>query len=342
MSASVLISGVNQVAVEIHQAGTNSVDSAFDLELQASTDTAPPTIALTNLTGGVYTAGDNIPLGATAADDCGVAQVEFFANGKRLRTATSPPYTARFGNVRYGPYTLTAVAQDVAGLRATSAPVSINVILDPDLVTLVPNKACWNYWDRGGDPGPDWPGLIYDDVSWSLGNAEFGYGDGDEVTKVDFGANANNKHITTYFRHSFTVKDPSLITNLVLRLKRDDGAVVYLNGVEIFRDNLPLGSILPSTRASEASDDGLGYLTASIGSDLLRKNQNLLAVEVHHSGRTSPDMSFDLRLLGKLGLRRPVLNIAQAGPGTVLASWSAATQNDFVLQRTTALSETTT
>ena len=339
VSASVLVPGVNQVAVEIHQAGTNSVDAAFDLELRASTDTSPPTIALTDLAGGVFIAGDNIPLGATAADDFGVAQVEFMVNGKLLSSASSPPYTATFGNVRYGLHTLSAVAQDLAGLRTTSAPVNINVTLDPGLVTLVPNQACWSYWDRGSDPGADWAGHSYDDVSWPLGYAELGYGDGDEVTEVGYGADADNKQITTYFRHSFNVKDPNVFTNLILRLKRDDGAVVYLNGVEIFRDNLPPDPLFPFTPASEASDDGAGYLTANISPDLLRENHNLLAIEVHQSSGTSPDISFDLRLLGKLGLKRPVLNITQGGPGTVLVSWSAATRNDFVLQRTTALSE---
>ena len=65
-----------------------------------------------------------------------------------------------------------------------------------------------------------------------------GYGDGDEATVIDFGINISNKHITSYFRHSFTLSDPSDIHELVVNLIRDDGAAVYLNGVEVERSNL--------------------------------------------------------------------------------------------------------
>src|SRR5256885_1350218 len=84
-------------------------------------------------------------------------------------------------------------------------------------------------------PGPS----SLNDGTWKSGPAELGYGDGDEATVVSFGSDANNKFITTYFRDSFTVSDPSLVTSLTMRVLRDDGAVVYLNGTEVFRTNMP-------------------------------------------------------------------------------------------------------
>ena len=62
-----------------------------------------------------------------------------------------------------------------------------------------------------------------------------GYGDGDESTVISFGSDALNKHITAYFRGAMFVEDASRVVGLNLRLIRDDGAVVYLNGQEIYR-----------------------------------------------------------------------------------------------------------
>ncbi len=77
--------------------------------------------------------------------------------------------------------------------------------------------------------------------------AEFGYGDGDETTVVGYGPSASSKYITTYFRTSFTAE--SAPDDLTLQLLADDGAVVYLNGVEAVRDNMPTGPITADTRA---------------------------------------------------------------------------------------------
>ena len=71
------------------------------------------------------------------------------------------------------------------------------------------------------------------------GSAPFGYGDGDEATVLSYGPAVTNKFITTYFRRAFTVANTSVIHALTLRLLRDDGAVVYLNGAEVFRSNMP-------------------------------------------------------------------------------------------------------
>jgi hypothetical protein len=61
---------------------------------------------------------------------------------------------------------------------------------------------------------------------WAAGPARLGYGGDGEITIVSFGPNANQRYITTYFRKTFTVADPAAFNGLLLRLMRDDGAVV--------------------------------------------------------------------------------------------------------------------
>ena len=105
-------------------------------------------------------------------------------------------------------------------------------------LSLVPRGAVWKYLDDGSDPGTAWRQPGFSDVAWRSGPAQLGYGDGDEATVVGFGPLSFFKYITTYFRRSFTLAEPSDVVRLRLRLQRDDGAVVYLNGVEVARSNL--------------------------------------------------------------------------------------------------------
>ena len=109
--------------------------------------------------------------------------------------------------------------------------------------TLVPTGAVWKYLDNGSDQGTAWRASGFNDSTWPSGAAQLGYGDGDEVTTVGFGPDANNKFITTYFRRAFSVTNAAAFNALTLRLMRDDGAVVYLNGVEVWRTNMPTGTI---------------------------------------------------------------------------------------------------
>src|SRR6185503_10753419 len=99
-------------------------------------------------------------------------------------------------------------------------------------VSIVPTGSDWRYFDRGSEP-PGWKALDFDDRGWSNGVAQLGYGDGDEATTLSYGGNATNKFISYYFRHKFNLPDPSAFNNLLVRLWRDDGAVVYLNEVEV-------------------------------------------------------------------------------------------------------------
>ena len=123
---------------------------------------------------------------------------------------------------------------------------------------------------------------------------------GDESTVVGYGPDPNNKYITTYFRHTFTVSDPSQFVYLLLRLLRDDGAVVYLNGVEIKRSNMPGGEIDHLTCAATAvggSEENTFYEDYMNAANL-NPGTNVLAVEIHQISGTSSDISFDMELIG--------------------------------------------
>jgi VCBS repeat-containing protein len=168
---------------------------------------------------------------------------------------------------------------------------------------LLPRGSDWRYLDDGSDQGIAWRAVDYDDSAWTQENAPnnngaiYGYGD-NEATVVGFGGNANNKFITTYFRTYFDVANASAVTELTARMLRDDGGAVYLNGVELFRDNLPSAADYMTTATTFVSgeDEFTFFNYFNLPLDALVTGQNLLAVEIHQDSQDSSDIGFDIEL----------------------------------------------
>jgi len=195
----------------------------------------------------------------------------------------------------YGPNWAASLVQHGTPGRANSATGE-----QPETIKLVDTGAVWRYLDDGSDLLTQWkePGFV--DTGWASGPSELGYGDDDEATVVGYGTSGSNKHITTYFRHSFEVADKSQLAATEIRLIRDDGAVVYLNGSELFRSNMPQGDINYLTPASSniTGSDETEVVYYSLDPDRLNNGTNILAVEIHQDVVTSSDISLDVILEG--------------------------------------------
>src|SRR5262245_49502785 len=176
---------------------------------------------------------------------------------------------------------------------------------------LVPAGSIWKFLDNGTDQGSAWRNPAFDDRAWTSGPAQLGYGDGDETTVVSFGTNPTNRYITSYIRHVFTGAHPAYAT-LSLELLRDDGAVVYLNGDEVLRDNMTSGTIGYRTKASSSVNGAAEstFYRATVPASNLIAGSNVLAVEIHQANTNSSDISFDLVLKGI----KPPLAVTLMGP----------------------------
>src|SRR5262249_45605074 len=97
------------------------------------------------------------------------------------------------------------------------------------------------------------------------------------------------------------------ISQLALSHVLDDGAVVYLNGVEVHRTNMPAGNITFTTQASAAVNHAVTQGPFGISLANLVPGDNVLAVEVHQNGTASPDVAFGLKLDGTLVTNTPAL-----------------------------------
>ena len=173
-------------------------------------------------------------------------------------------------------------------------------------VNLISRESLWRYLDDGSDKGISWRLPEFDDSFWEEGVAELGYGDGREGaegTIISYGDSGSSKHITTYFRKKFRVSAAEELLGVKLALRKDDGAVVYLNGVEVWRVGMPEGEINYDTLATAGvggAEESVFNLKENISLELFKEGENTLAVEVHQVATTSSDISFDLELVATI------------------------------------------
>ncbi|MBK9106646.1 MAG: CotH kinase family protein [Saprospiraceae bacterium] len=207
----------------------------------------------------------------------------------------SYPWTGKYFQNR--PFTLTAEAKP--GFNFVHWEKTIGT-----KSTLLSSGSTWKYSDANTAPQAGWYSPTFNDAAWQSGPAQLGYGDGDEATTLSFGGNTNNKTPSYYFRTTIDIADPASISGLLIRLKADDGAVVYLNGNEIWRVNMPAAPAVISfgtlalSSVSGSSENAWNELTAPAAA--LLAGQNTIAVEIHQADVTSSDVSFDLELQGTI------------------------------------------
>ncbi len=156
----------------------------------------------------------------------------------------------------------------------------------------------WRFLDAGTEPDPSWrSSLAFDDTLWRSGVLQAGAGDGDERTIVNNVNTTTNTRRAYYFRHAFDVTDAGTITALRVRAVLDDGAVFYLNGIEVHRDNVPAGPLTLTTPASAnragSEETAVRTYDLSAFASLIQPGPNLLAVQIHNFGTGNNDLSFD-------------------------------------------------
>ena len=289
------------VITNLHGSVTSS---AALLSVAPSGPNQPPAVSLSApVADAVYDTDQlPVPLRATATDEEGpVVRVDFFSDGLLLASLSAPPFQFDWHDPRVGLHRLTVVATDEGGLSFTSSVVQLTVNLsDGGKVSLVRSGEVWKYNDTGSDLGVEWIEVGYNDSAWSSGPAELGYGDTTdgrpEATPISYGPNPKTKYPTAYFRHSFTLADPAAFNGIRFKLLRDDGAAVYLNGVEMFRDNLPAGTLQFSSFATKniSGTAETNLVIKEFAASGLREGINTLAVEVHQSAVNSTDLSFEM------------------------------------------------
>lgn len=158
--------------------------------------------------------------------------------------------------------------------------------------TLIFNKnASWSYKDNNQAQPAGWNAQTYDISTWAVGNGPLGYGD--PVTTT-----INSGLTTAYFAKDFTVDLSTLSDTMEFGVMRDDGIIVYLNGEEVVRDNMPAGAVTFNTFSSTTIDGAAEsvYNIFSIPKSKFVNGVNRFSIELHNRSTTSSDLRIDAYL----------------------------------------------
>ena len=286
------------------RAKDNLLGIAWSAPVSIQVISQPPTVALTApAPGAILTQGSAVTLTADASDPDGtVTNVVFQLDGVKLGNDASAPFSLAW-TATAGPHVLTATAADNSGTLSTSAPVSVFVaaVLNTNLFVFSSNSV-WRYLETNANPPAAWLTPDYDDSGWKSGAAQLGFGDNDERTRLTnaiVSGGLTNRIITYYFRQQFTIESLVGVTNVLLRVLRDDGAVGYLNGIEVFRSNLATGRVSYTNLAlsSVSGVDENTFFPTNLPVSAVQLGVNTVAVEVHQQSVANVDASFAAELL---------------------------------------------
>jgi hypothetical protein len=295
---SLLVPGTNTIAVEVHTVTSGAGRQYFDLQATlygGGGDTTAPTAPALTATAGA-TANTLSWTGST--DDIALGGYIVRRDGEVLAVAGPAALGFTDGTVTNSQsHSYTVTAFDMNGNTAGSNTATLNPVADPNLLAFGAN---WKWFYAEGGPAADWATTAFDDSTWATGAAELGYGDADEKTVISTAPTP--RPLTAYFRTNVTITDPAAFSSVLASLIRDDGAVVYVNGVEVGRNNLPAGPITFATPATAIISDRAAEKTIipiTIPTSAFVPGVNTIAVEIHNSDRWSGDLSMDLKLTGQ-------------------------------------------
>ncbi len=297
--ASLLVNGTNTLAVEVHQMRAGSSRAWFDLEASlygSGADTTAPTAP--TLTAAAAPTG-GIALGWTGSSDDTAVGGYLVQRDGATATVVGPTATAwtDAGVDTTVSHTYQVVAFDTAGNQRPSNTVTRSPQANPNLLAMGSN---W-HWTFPADGAPvGWNAPAFDDSTWASGPGQLGFGDGNESTVIS--TEPAPRPLTAYFRTTVDVANPAAFSAILADVVRDDGMVLYVNGVEVARDNMPAGPIAYDTAAASAIDTRAGARTpvrVELSPSAFTAGTNTIAVEVHGIHRWTGDLTFNLQLTGR-------------------------------------------
>ncbi len=203
---------------------------------------------------------------------------------------------------------------------SVNGAAGINIDVDnPAPTTKIAFGSTWNYFANNSAPANDGSGNTWKlpayvlTGAWNVGASpvagagKYGY-NASQATCLPSGIvpictpGGGSKYTAYYFRKTVSFTATELSTtfySIQMNLKRDDGIVIYINGTERARDNMPAGAPAYGTLASSNIAVGATEnVTINLSPAFFTTGVNTIAVEVHLNTATVSDMSFDMELLG--------------------------------------------
>jgi hypothetical protein len=191
-------------------------------------------------------------------------------------------------------------------------------LITPDSPFIARGSSGWRVRETRSEPPASWKQLGFDDTGaeWANCTMPAGFALGAQFTPtvawgttLGFGGNTSDKTRAYYFRKKFNVPNPAAVSALTFRIRRDDGAILWLNN-----DSTPtvmavdtggawnppgapytFNSLAPN---ATGNTPGLAdYATFSIPAAKLVAGENIVAIQLHQSSAGSSDLLIDAELV---------------------------------------------
>ena len=245
--------------------------------------------------------GAGVALGGSATFNVGVSGTppyfyRWFFGGSPIANATNSSYTVNNAqSANGGIYSV-----QVSNLNSTVISSNANLVVIPGPYTLVAYSNVWQYNQSNVDLGTAWKEVAYNDSSWLSGPGILGV-EGAALPDtlrtpltLTFPGQGSGT-LTYYFRTRVVLSDsPTAVTFAVTNVI-DDGAVFYVNGVEVGQFGMPIGVFTHTTLAAATVGDAVAVGTTFPSGPWI-KGTNVLAVEVHQSAAGSSDIVFGMQI----------------------------------------------
>ncbi|MDB4438337.1 lamin tail domain-containing protein [bacterium] len=170
----------------------------------------------------------------------------------------------------------------------------------------------------------------FDDTAWASGTAGLGYENnpGDYIDLIETRVKPSEVvagGTSIYQRFHFNITDPSP-SNLVLRMRYDDGFVAYLNGVEIARDNISGTVRYNSTASSHPDTNAVNFVDFPLPGASLTTGDNVLAIQIINQSPGSSDLLCEPELVDRPGANGGYFE-------NILEGFRSTIQNDVVVDQ---------
>ena len=209
-------------------------------------------------------------------------------------TGVAPSHTY----VAAGTFAVSLKVTDAQGAAATSTgSVTVTSAATGTDSVVVPAKSAWKWRFTTTAPDAAWKNPGYDASAWKTGPGTLGYGSTGIATNIDISGAASTRPLAAYFIKTFALNSASAVTKLSLQTVADDGVVVYVNGKEVGRSNMPAGAVTLNTYATSSINTTAATaspVVIDVPVSLLVNGANTIAAETHLNYHAAPNVSFDL------------------------------------------------
>lgn len=196
--------------------------------------------------------------------------------------------TGKFDGKLFSPITLKAVAPvgyKFAGWQSMGS-TSAN--------TIFSYGSPWKFYDKGSLDDYSWQSANYNDGGWSSGDTPIGYDYNNQHPEL---VTETEGWLTTYyFRKDVNLSSVDENDVYTLNWIADDGFVLYVNGVEAGRYNMPNGTISYDTYASTYAHSNPDSGTMGLPTELFHAGNNVIALELHNNSYNSTDIYWNAEL----------------------------------------------